>query len=542
MIYQKAFFKKNIITDVLLIAVFCSIFTYWFFRDLDKQGLYSDVALVGNAALLVKNNASDYNGSVALNFLGKKIPLMLNSYNAATDIYAAMPWVYIYGNKPIALHIPGFIWGLLAVIVMYPLCLRLFNSRLCSVLASLMLAASPTFIIAGRIGLYTGNLTMFFSLLSVFLLFLWQEKKKKIWLFLIGLSLGIGLSGKIQFLWFINAFLIYIAITEKTKRDFFILKNIFVFITGMIIGALSFILGNITGHFLSFSFFGKYAFISRSGVHNFNYFVNFTERFNETISLINSAALRSLAEYPNYLGAYIFYAGAVLAIGSAACRFIKKKSEKDNSLLPILLFIFIIMQSPFTMTYFDVHHMIVLLPFMCMVAVFPVHIMIESSAGKALRLFGAGVLLFLILFIGHNYRLFMVYNAYRNIHSGAELKWNTLPDVINFLNDEKIKDIGLGDTGLNDSILFLTNFSLRTEEVFYAPYKSIPRQRQEEMLINRLNREKEGYYLFRPEEDAWIKYYPDFQRVVLACGKNIKLFKEFQAPEGRVIYRLYKVY
>jgi len=544
MAHKKALINKDIVTDVLLVAIFCSIFTYWFFRDLDSQGIYSDVALVGSAALSVKNNTPDYYyANASLNFLGKEMPLMLNDYNAATDIYAAIPWVYIYGNKPIALNIPGFIWGILAILVMYPLCFRLFNSRLCSALALSMLVTSPTFIIAARIGLYTGNLTIFFSLLSVFLLFLWQEKKKKIWLLFMGLSLGMALSGKIQFLWFINAILVYIAITKKTRRDFFILKNIFVFAIGMLIGALSFILGNITGHFLSFIFFSKYAFISRTGIHNFNYFFNFMERFKETISLINSTALRSSAEYPNYLGIYLFCIGTVfIAIMAVYKRTREQKLKENNSSLPILIFIFIIAQSPFTMTYFDVHHMIILLPFMFLVAVFPVYVMFKSFASWLLRLLGAGVLLLSILFIVHNCRLLIDYKAYRNIHSGEELKWNVLPDVIRFLGKEGIKEIGLGDTGMNDAILFLTNFSLGTEEIFYAPYKSSQKQKQEELFINRLNKEKEGYYLFRAEEGAWIHYYPDFRKLVSACGKNIELFKEFPAPGGRVVYRLYKVY
>ena len=303
-----------------------------------------------------------------------------------------------------------------------------------------------------------------------------------------GLSLGTALSGRIQFLWFIDAILVYIAITEKTRRDFFVLKNIFVFAIGMIIGALSFILGNITGHFLSFIFFSKYAVISRSGIHNFNYFANFTERFKQTISLIDSTALRSSFEYPNYLGGYLFFMGVVFIAISTVYKITKKqKLMDDNRLLPILLFIFIIMQSPFTITYFDVHHMIVLLPFMCLVMVLPMHIMFKSYASRLSRLLGVAALLSLILFTGHNCRLLIDYKAYRNIHCGTELKWNVMSDALRFMEAKGIKNIGLGDTGLMDTMLFLSNFSFGVDEVFYAPYKSLSRQEQEELLVERLN-------------------------------------------------------
>jgi hypothetical protein len=35
--------NNKIIWDVLLVIIFCSIYTFWFFNDLDKQGLYCDV-------------------------------------------------------------------------------------------------------------------------------------------------------------------------------------------------------------------------------------------------------------------------------------------------------------------------------------------------------------------------------------------------------------------------------------------------------------------------------------------------------------------
>jgi 4-amino-4-deoxy-L-arabinose transferase-like glycosyltransferase len=555
--YQKTFFKRAIVIDILLVAVFCSIFTYWFFRDLDKQGVYCDEALFGNAALSVRNNISNYYGGTALNLFGKKIPLMLNDYNGATDIYTTLPWVYIFGNKPIALHVPAFIWGFLTIIVMYPLCLRLFNSRLYSALVSIMLATSPTFILGARIGLFTANSTIFFALLSIFLICLWQEKKKRSWLFFIGLSLGTGFACRIQFLWFINAFLIYITLRKELRREFFIFKNIFVYLSGMFIGAFSFILGNIAGHFLSFTFCGKYMFISRTGISNFNYLFNFLERFKEAFSLMNSNAFRSTTEYPNNLGIYLFCIGAITLTISAIYKSVKRQElMEDNQLLPILIFIFVLMQSPFTPTFFDVHHVIVLLPFMCLAAASPVYMLLKSfhitkkplkihlsSLSRVSQLLGgSAVLLLLALFIIHNYRLLVVYKAYRNIHSGLELKWNVMSDALRFMEVKGIKNIGLGDTGLKDAILFLSNFSLGADEVFYAPYKPLSRQRQEELLVERLNNEKDGYYFFREENKSWLHFYPDFQRLVSKCNKHIELFREFWTPDDELMYVLYKVY
>ena len=557
MTYQQPFSRKNITIDILLIACFCSIYTYWFFLDLNKQGLYCDVALFGNAALSVKNNLPDYYGSVALNLFGKKIPLMMNRYIAAIDIYATLPWVYIFGNKPMALNIPSFIYGFLSSILLYLLCLRIYHNRIHSALTSLMLVTCPPFIIAGRLGLFTGYSIIFFALASVFLLCLWQDKKSKWWLFLMSISMGAGLAGRIQFLWVINAIVSYIFLKKSLRHQFFISKNIIICLIGIIIGAFSLILGNLLGNFLTFKYVCKYSLISYTGLSNLNYPVNFLERSKEIVSLMNSTGLRSNAMYPNHMGIYLFIAGVISVSLWSFYRYTKnKRIVSSNKLLPFFIFIFVLIQSPFTTSFFTTSHIIVLLPFICMIYSMPLYMLLEIiksnreplkmtllSLKRLLYLAGAGAMLIMAaVFILYNYRLLDTYKVYRDIHSGPEIKWDVMSDVIRFLNAKGIKSIGIGDTGLKDTVLFLTNFSLGDDEIFYAPYKFIPKDEQEENLKTRFNNEKEGYYLFRTEEGSWIHFFSDFQRIAAGCNKKIEFFHEFKSPDDIVIYRIYKVF
>lgn len=555
--YKKSLITRNIVTDIILIAIFCSIFTYWFFRDLDKQGVYCDVALFGNAALSVKNNLPDCYCSVSVDIFGKKIPLMLNRYTAATDIYATLPWVYLFGNKPIALYMPSFIYGFLASVLLYFLCLRVYHNRIYSALASLILVTYPPFIIAGRLGLFMGISAIFFALASILSLYLWQEKKGKLWLFLMGLSMGAGLAGRIQFLWVINAIFIYIFLIKSLRNKFFIPKNIITCLIGVTIGAFSLILGNLSGNFLTLRFFSKYAFISGTGLSNLNYPVNFLERAKEAISLVNSTGLSSAATHPNHMGIYLFIAGVIFIILGGFYRYVKnQRIASNNQLLPFFIFIFVFIQSPFTPSLFDTHHIIVLLPFMCMIYSMPLYTLLESiknnrksvkmtfrSPGRLLQFsVGSAVLIMIALFISHNYKLLAIDKVYRNIHSGVELKWNVMSDVLHFLDTRGIKNVGLGDTGLMDTILFLSNFSLSANEVFYAPYKDIPKNEQEESLRARFNNEKEGYYLFRIEEGSWIHFFSDFRRIAADCNKKVELFHEFKTPENISVYKIYKVW
>jgi len=490
-----------------------------------------------------------------MDILGRKIPLMINHYNAGTDIYTIFPWVYFLGNKPLAVNMHGYLWGLLSIIFLYLLCLNFYHSKIYSILVGLVFATSPTFITASRIAAYTGTITIFFALASVFLLFWWKKKELKFLLFIMGLSMGIGLASRIQFLWFINTILIYLAFNKSLRRKFFKFKHLILFFCGITIGAFSLILGNLKGNFLTFRFLSQYAAVSRSGISNTDYLNNFFERFRESVSLINGNAFSSMQDL-NQIGFYLFILGASF-ITYQKIRGLRKKNQKkdDNIIFPLFIFIGVLLQSSFTPTLFDVHHIILLLPFMCMIACLPCYTLgniiseiMQSGAGilrsgrRFLQMAGCiTFLLALFIFPFNNYRLLSHYKAHRNIHAGQELKWDVMSEVKNYLIAKQIKKIEIGDTGLEDQLLFLSGSELELEEVFPAKYKNLSLQEAAKELTKRINFEKEGYYLFRARDNFWIRFFEDFCNIVLKCGKKIDVEREFVTPEGTVVYVLYKV-
>jgi hypothetical protein len=137
--------------------------------------------------------------------------------------------------------------------------------------------------------------------------------------------------------------------------------------------------------------------------------------------------------------------------------------------------------------------------------------------------------------------LLSVYRAHRNIHAGQELKWDIMSEVKDYLFARHIERIGIGDTGLEDQLLYLSKFELDTEEVFSAEYKNISLQEAQDALVKRFKSEKKGYYLFRAQEASWIPFFGDFRNTVLKSGKNLFLERRFISPEGIVVYLLYRV-
>jgi len=550
----KQFYSKFYI-DILLILILIGFFTFWFFDDLNIQGLYCDVALVGNAALGSFKNLN-YNLNSHRAILGGRIPLMVNDYNAATDIYAAVPWVYFLGNNPLALNIPGFIWGSLSIAALYMTLMQLYNSKLYTLMVSSMLVSSPAFIVSARLGSFTGVLTIFFVLIAVFSLLQWRKRGLTLWLFIMGLSMGIGIAGKIQILWFINAMLIYSIFTGSLGKGRMFLKHIAILFMGMVFGAFSLILANIKEGFFTLKFLARYSITSRSGIPNMHYLNNLMERLRESLSLIDGSALSQI-DTPNRIGIYLFFLGMTFILLRFTYRYIKKyKVKEDMVLLPLAFFILIIIQSPFTPTILHVHHIILLLPFMYMIACMPCY-SIAATVNNA-KQSGSGYLflikknlkiaLYIIvilmggIFIFNNYYLLKYKQAHRNIHGGQEVKWDVMSEVKDFFMQSGIYKVGLGDTSFKDPLLFLSNFDLELEEIFPAHHKGITEKEAERNLIERFNRESEGYYLFRTEENALIHFFNRFANIAEQNGKKVELLREFKSPEGIPVFRVYKVH
>jgi hypothetical protein len=552
----KKFLDKKLIFDIVFLILLCLFYSFWFCEDLTKQGLYCDVALIGNAALSMVRNLH-YNAP-SVNILGRAIPLMTNSYNAATDIFATVPWVYLFGNNPIALYLPGFIWGVLAIVFLYLVSLLMFHDRSYCSFVSLMFATTPSFIVASRLGLFAGNLTIFFALAAIFLLFCWRVKRKRYWLFMMGLALGIGIAGKIQFIWFTNSLLLYILFIKILNKRSIILKNIIVTLSGIAVGAFSLILANVKSNFLTVRFISKYLLVSREGVSNLNYVTNFLEILRESWSLINGSALSDKGDlYANPLGVPLFLFGVFFIISQKVYNYIKCRQVDNNVIiLPLFICVFVILQSPFTPTLFNVHHILLVLPFMCMVSCLPLYVLREKpekricsgkkilhSSPKLFRVALRFVFLSLLIFlICYNYRFLKDCKAYRNIHGGQEAKWDIMSDVKKYILEKKIKRVGLGDSGLRDPLSFLSGFDLELDEVFYSPYRDLSKEAVELKLVERFNRDKEGYYLFREDELVVVHFFSDFENICKRYGKKVDLFYEFKSPEGSTVFKLYKIY
>jgi hypothetical protein len=199
--------------DWLLVALALALFVAVAAHQWRLPGLYNDEAYdVVPAMQLVLGQPVDLNRGVGLHLFGHNFPLMISDYQGVSSMYAVLPLFAIFGVGvgPVRAMTIGF--AALAILLTYPFGRALFG-RAAGVLAVWLLACSPSLIFWSRVGVYVVIQVVPLALGANLCFLRWRRAARTgawprpgrhdWWLALAGLLVGIGLSTKILFLWYI---------------------------------------------------------------------------------------------------------------------------------------------------------------------------------------------------------------------------------------------------------------------------------------------------------------------------------------------------
>lgn len=189
--------------DWLAVALAVAIFVGVAAHQWRLPGLYIDEAYdVVPAMQLVLGQPVDLNRGVGLHLFGRDFPLMISDYQGVSSMYVVLPLFAIFGPGvgPVRGMTIGF--GAIAIVLTYLLGRRLYG-RPAGLIAAILLATSPSFIFWSRVGVYVVSQVVPLSLGAILCCLRWGETRRSRWLALAGLLVGIGLSTKVLFIWFI---------------------------------------------------------------------------------------------------------------------------------------------------------------------------------------------------------------------------------------------------------------------------------------------------------------------------------------------------
>ncbi len=195
--------RLPLLCDWLVLALALALFVASASYGWRLPGLYNDEAYdVVPAMELVLGQPVELNRGVGLHLFGRDFPLMISDYQGVSSMYVVLPLFALFGPGVGATRAMTIGFGVIAIVLSYFLGRKLF-SRPAGLVAALLLATAPSYIFWSRVGVYVVCQVVPLALGACLAYLRWREGKRVGWLALAGLLVGIGLSTKILFIWFL---------------------------------------------------------------------------------------------------------------------------------------------------------------------------------------------------------------------------------------------------------------------------------------------------------------------------------------------------
>ncbi len=450
--------------------------------QIDLPGLHYDEAFEAVPALqlLLGQPVTAFRGS-GLTVGGTLFPLMTQDYIGAINLYAAIPFIAVFGSTPAALRFMAVLFGAATLVFTALLAARLTGQRWPGALAALLLAVDPTFIFWNRQGVFVTAVTATIGVAAAYCLTRRLQNGSMGWSMAGAFLLGLGLYAKFLFLWLIFALagaiiLLNLPKLIKHRGRLLGLARAHLFLE-VIRGGLAFVVGcwpllvynlQTGGTLLNIT---QNASTSYYGVNNLAFAANLLERCQQFITLLNGGHLWYLGQvWANPVAPIVFGLGALGIIILAT----RKQSNKPTiapgyfapakvALFPLLVIALMILASIGTVSALWITHFAVLMPWPALaVATGSWYLLAHrprpigvAAVGLAVALLAASSLLAVI-----NYHRALSESGGLSAHSDA------VYDLSQWLDEHARGQVVAMDWGLAAPVIYLTHGRVNAVEVF----------------------------------------------------------------------------
>jgi hypothetical protein len=196
--------------DAAVLTTACLVFLALCLYQLQLPGLYADEAFdVIPAMQLLLGHPVELQRNIGLHLFGLDLPLMSSSdYQGVTSTYLVLPFFALGGINVVSLRLMTVTVGLVGVILTFFLA-RAWFGRGAARLAVLLIAVSPAWVFWSRIGVYVVSQVMPIGAGTLLALTVWVRRplarRQNGPLYAAAFLLGLGLTTKLLFIWFIVA-------------------------------------------------------------------------------------------------------------------------------------------------------------------------------------------------------------------------------------------------------------------------------------------------------------------------------------------------
>ncbi len=572
----------------LIILLYLSLAMF----NINYPGLNTDEAFHGVASNNILKNSSDINKG-KLTFLGcyiilfgKIFPIMPSDYYGAVIAYLFYPFIHIFGSNAIALRLGCIFIFAIFLLFVYQLCKIWFGTRV-GLLAALLTATNLAFVQYSRVGLFRCELiVMFFFWAGLFSLIKYSEKKKYSFLCLSFFFFGLGLSTKINFLYYIVA--LTLAYLTMGKRSNLLgplnIKKVAVMLLSFCLGAFFIIVYNIKKPWVTIKQLlsvlmdphGTERYTAGMAVNNWNYPDNLGMRLRDLLTLLKGdissrfdwgVNKTCIIETISPLITSLTIISLVLVLFLALFSSSLPKITRYRILFLYIIYLVVFFLSPFTLSGFNQGHLLILLPFpQVAIALFLSYIWRRAEQRKIIlvRIIGWFLIISILLF-----------NIWMNIYFNVQMKkdggyghWSTaIYELVDYLQENNITAPVMFGYGLHSNLMFLTGNKVMpviydkffpqpiipaykqlfsdNEQIFYLTLTP-DEEELEDFFANENMSGKDKSTLekfFKQLSGDQSKFHRDlFMKCIQESGRKKGLEKIFTNNVGLPVYWLYRIY
>lgn len=576
----------------LIILLYLSLAMF----NINYPGLNTDEAYHGVASNNILKDVSDiYNGRTQylgcyIILFGKIFPIMPADYYGAVIAYLFYPFIHILGPNVVALRFGSIFIFAIFLLFVYQLCKIWFGKRI-GLLATLLTATNLVFVQYSRVGLYRCEIiVMFFFWVGLFFLIKYSEKKKYSFMCLSFFFFGLGLSTKINFLYYIVALtLAYLIVGKKLNLlGTFNIKKVIIMLFSFCLGSFFMIVYNIKEPLMTIKQLlsvlidpnatGRYT--TGIAVNNWDYPKNLGIRLTDLFiflkgdissrfdwGVIKTCIIETISPLIISLTIISLLLVLFLALFSSSL----SKITRQRMLFLYLIYSVVFLLSPFTLSSFGQGHLLVLLPFP--------QVALALFLGDIWRRGEQRKIVFVKIFAWFLITSILLFNIWMNICFNIQMKktggygrWSTaIYELVSYLQKNNITSPVMFGYGLHSNLMFLTDNKVRpiiydkfypqsiiyaykqlfsnNEQIFYLTFT--PGEKESDDFLMSAHWVEKGAGL---EKESFKKFFMNFSgdesiyhrdlfmKFIKEFGKEKELERVFLNRAGYPVYWLYKIY
>ncbi len=422
------------------------------------------------------------------------LPLMVQDYIGALNVYLALPLLALLGVTVPALRLLGVACGLATLLLVWGLGRELSGraraestsaAGWAGEIAALLLAVNPTFIFWSRQGIFVTNVVVTLAVASVWLALRWQRTGRPGYLYGLAVLAGLGLWSKLLFLWVLGAMAGVAAaawlacrlrgnaspLPQPTLRSLLLAGLLFLLALAPLLlfnqqtsGTVQSIFGNL----------GQ----SYYGVENAAFLNNLAARLGQVGTLLRGDHLWYLGGA--FANGWALWIGGGLVVAALILAALGWRSGRNRASLPVLLLALLfvallVVQSSFTVSDLFITHYAIVQPFVVLLAALAADIVLRAigqwrGAGGRPGALRAGlavvVIAALAVWIGVDAQTSLRYHQALARSGGLATHSDAINRLAHSLDDRgAVQPLAL-DWGIDAQVRYLTGNRVRPLEIF----------------------------------------------------------------------------